>query len=295
VAEWTTDHTAASDAAHILDRHGWPRLASEVRATVASPSDQRGGVFETALNWASVFTMSTVQEWITDPRDGRPHFEVGDFVASRDTAYVLSQGSSDGGSSAGPIASLLTVAICEAAENLAAEQGGRLHVPLVAQLDEAGNVIRWPAMPEKYTHYGSRGILLSAMFQSMSQGVTAFGKEGWDTLWDAAGIAIYGGGTKTRDRLEDLSQLIGNYQYQSVSRSSGRGGGSTSRSTQTERILDVAALAAIPKGRAIAFNGSAAPVVVKTTDFTLTALGKKAAAAAAVTNKVKIDLSKEPA
>lgn len=294
VALWTADHTSATEAAEILDRHGWPLLAREVRSAVASPPDQRGGVFETALNWASVFTMSTVQAWITDPGDGRPHFDPHAFVRSKDTAYVLSRGKGDG-SSAGPIASLLTAAICEAAEDLAAEQGGRLEVPLVCQLDEAGNVIRWPAMPEKYTHYGSRGILLSAMFQSWSQGVATFGKDGWSTLWDAAGVAIYGGGVKDTDPLEDFSQLIGHYQYQSVSRSTGNGGGSTSRSTQTERILDISALGAIPERRTIAFVGSAPPVLIKTQFWWTTPLGKKAQAATdreeAAAKKTRLDLN----
>ena len=294
VAAWTAIPTDASEAAEILDRHGWPRLANEVRAAVASPSDQRGGVFETALNWASVFTMSTVQAWITDPGDGRPHFDPDAFVRSKDTAYVLSRGKGDG-SSAGPIATLLTVAVCEAAEQFAAEQGGRLQVPLVCQLDEAGNVLRWPAMAEKYTHYGSRGILLSAMFQSWSQGVATFGKEGWSTLWDAAGVAIYGGGIKDTDPLDDFSQLIGQYQYQSVSRSSGGGGGSTSRSTQTERVLDVADLGAIPFGRVIAFGGSAAPVLIETEFWFNTPLGKKAQQATdeddAAATKTLLDLN----
>ena len=293
VAAWTAIPTDASEAAKILDRHGWPRLANEVRAAVASPSDQRGGVFETALNWASVFTMSTVQAWITDPGDGRPHFDPHAFVRSKDTAYVLSKGKGDGGS-AGPIATLLTVAVCEAAEEFAAEQGGRLQVPLVCQLDEAGNVLRWPGMAEKYTHYGSRGILLSAMFQSPSQGVATFGKEGWSTLWDAAGVALYGGGIKDTDPLGDFTQLIGQYQYQSVSRSSGgSGSGSTSRSTQTERVLDIADLAAIPRGRAIAFAGSAAPVLVKTEFWFDTPLGKKAREATAqdeaAATKIRLD------
>ena len=275
VATWTAIPTDASEAAEILDRHGWPRLANEVRAAVASPPDQRGGVFETALNWASVFTMSTIQAWITDPGDGRPHFDPHAFVRSKDTAYILSRGKG-AGSSAGPIATLLTVAVCEAAEQFAAEQGGRLQVPLVCQLDEAGNVVRWPAMADKYTYYGSQGILLSAMFQSWTQGVATFGKEGWSTLWDAAGVAIYGGGVKDTDPLDDFSQLIGHYQYQSISRSSGGGGGSTSRSTQTERILDVADLGAIPAGRAIAFVGASAPVLIKTEYWFNTPQGKKA-------------------
>jgi type IV secretory pathway TraG/TraD family ATPase VirD4 len=295
VAAWAAIPTDASEAAEILDRHGWIRLANEVRAAVASPSDQRGGVFETALNWASVFTMSKVQGWITEPSDGRPHFDPHTFVRSKDTAYVLSRGKGDG-SSAGPIATLLTVAVCEAAEELAANQGGRLDVPLVCQLDEAGNVLRWPAMAEKYTHYGSRGILLSAMFQSWSQGVATFGKEGWSTLWDAAGVAVYGGGVKDTDPLRDFSQLIGHYQFESVSRSSGGSGGSTSRSTQTERVLDVADLGAIPFGRVIAFGGSAAPVLVETEFWFNTPLGKQAQQATtqdeAATNKPRLDLDR---
>ena len=53
----------------------------------------------------------------------------------------------------------LTVAVTEAAEGLAKRSpGGRLVVPLVAVLDEAANVCRWPELPNLYSHCGSRGI-----------------------------------------------------------------------------------------------------------------------------------------
>ena len=38
-------------------------------------------------------------------------------------------------------------------------------------LDEAANVCRWRDLPNLYSHYGSRGIILMTILQSWSQGV----------------------------------------------------------------------------------------------------------------------------
>jgi hypothetical protein len=38
-------------------------------------------------------------------------------------------------------------------------------------LDEAANVCRWRDLPNLYSHYGSRGIVLMTILQSWSQGV----------------------------------------------------------------------------------------------------------------------------
>lgn len=50
---------------------------------------------------------------------------------------------------------------------------GRLATPLLGILDEAANVCRWKALPDQYSHYGSRGIIL----QSWSQGVEVWSLE----------------------------------------------------------------------------------------------------------------------
>ena len=158
-----------------------------------------------------------------------------------------------------------TVAVTDAAEEHAKRlPGGRLPVPMVAVLDEAANVCRWPELPNLYSHYGSRGICLMTMLQSWSQGVEVWGRDGMRKLWSAATIKVYGGGVSEVDFLSDLSQLIGEFSQQTSSVSYAKGGRSTTHATQRERILDVADLAALPKGRAIVLAAGAPPALVRT-------------------------------
>src|SRR5690625_7219380 len=98
------------------------------------------------------------------------------------------------------------MAILHTAERLAARQpGGRLSPPLMAVLDEAANVVRIPELPDLYSHYGSRGIILSVYLQSWTQGAQAWGEEGIKKMWSAANVQLVGreiGRASCRERVE---------------------------------------------------------------------------------------------
>ena len=182
--------------------------------------------------------------------------------STADTLYSLSK---EGRGTAGPLVTALTVAIVEAAEELAAASpGGRLGTPLLGVLDEAANVCRWRELPNLYSHYGSRGIVLMTILQSWSQGVDVWGESGMKKLWSAANIKVYGGGVSEAAFLEDLSRLLGDYDRLSSSTSVGRGQRTVSHQLQRERILDVAALAALPKGRALVLASGSRPTLITT-------------------------------
>ncbi|MFB0834272.1 type IV secretory system conjugative DNA transfer family protein [Arthrobacter halodurans] len=142
--------------------------------------------------------------------------------------------------------------------------GGRLEVPAVFALDELANVVRWAALPDLFSHYGSRGIIVMAILQSWSQGVELWGEPGMRKIWSAANVVVYGGGVKEDTFLRTLSDLIGDYSYNSVSRSNGRGGTSHSQQEGKERILDVSDLTEMQRGRAIVFASGARATLVKT-------------------------------
>src|SRR3954452_8863836 len=95
----------------------------------------------------------------------------------------------DGGDAgqAAPIVTALTVAVTEAAERLSERSRlGRLPIPMVLVLDEAANVCRWTELPNLYSHFGSRGIVVLTMLQSWAQGTEVWGREGMIKLWAAA-------------------------------------------------------------------------------------------------------------
>lgn len=265
VYTWLT-RDADNRPAEILREHRYDLLADTVTARLNQPDRQRAGIFGTALEMVSCLTDRSVGRWITPAGSsgstGRPEFSPGEFVRGTETLYSLSR---EGEATAGPLVTALTVAVVEAAEEYAtAQPGGRLQRPLLGVLDEAANVCRWKDLPDQYSHYGSRGIILMTILQSWSQGVGVWGLEGMRKLWSAANAKVYGGGVSEVGYLDELTRLIGQYSYVGVSRSTGRSGRSSSRSETREEILSVADLAALPRHRAVLLASGAPATMIET-------------------------------
>jgi type IV secretory pathway TraG/TraD family ATPase VirD4 len=267
VFEWTADPTDVVPV-DILRGAGQVLPAQAVQGVINSPDKQRAGVYGTAEKIVNFLVNPAITEWVTPgARTGmtRPEFRPRDFVAGNGTLYLLSR---EGQGTAGPLATTLTVATIEAAEELAARNpGGRLAVPLLCVLDEAANVCRWKDLPDLYSHYGSRGIVLMTMLQSWAQGVGVWGQDGMAKLWSSASVRVYGGGEVDPAFLGTLSQLIGDYEARTTNVSVQHGrlsSRSTTTSTRVERILEVADLAALPIGRAVVLGSGSRPILVRT-------------------------------
>ena len=154
-------------------------------------------------------------------------------------------------------------------EHAKRQSGSRLSVPGLVMLDEAANVCRWSQLPSQYSHFGSRGILVEAMLQSWSQGVTAWGREGMQTLWSAANVKIYGGGNSEPEFLSMLSDLIGSHWVDQVQMTSSQGGSSSTRSLQAQerKIAPVDQLGSLPQGRAWVLASGATPLLTRLVPF----------------------------
>lgn len=266
VHTWLTRPTN-DEPAVLLRAAGHDPVADAVAAAVYSPDRQRAGVYGTALQMVGCLTNPVATCWVTPPTGPvrARAFDPAAFVTSRDTLYSLSR---EGRGSAGALVTALTVAVTQAAEREATTHpGGRLSVPLTGVLDEAANVCRWKDLPQLYSHYGSRGILLSTYVQSPSQGVQLWGEQGWKTLRDSANVLIYAGGVKDRDFLTDLAELIGTWERPTDSVSHGQSGRSTSRSTRREPVLDPAQLAALPLGRAVVLVSGTPATLIRTIPY----------------------------
>jgi type IV secretory pathway TraG/TraD family ATPase VirD4/predicted small integral membrane protein len=266
VFEWATDPTDAT-AVDILKKAGHKLPAAAVQGVINAPDKQRAGVYGTAEKVINFLINPAIAKWVTQqgPSDKRPRFDPHKFVRSRGTLYLLSR---EGQGTSGPLVTALTVATIEAAEELATRSpGGRLRVPMLCVLDEAANVCRWKDLPDLYSHYGSRGIILMTILQNWAQGVMVWGQEGMTKLWSASNIRVYGGGEIDPRFLGNLSQLIGDYEAITVSVSTQRGAmasRSTSTATRVEKVLEISDLAALPKGRALVFASGTRPVLIET-------------------------------
>lgn len=255
-----TDDTAVG----ILEAHDYPLTADQVAGVISAPDKQRGGIYGTAQQMASCLTNRQVVQWVTPSNDpSREQFDPHRFIVSTDTLVSLSK---EGRGTAGPLVTALTVAVCEAAEQIGAQSpGGRLRTPLLGVLDEAANVCRWKDLPDLYSHFGSRGIVLMTILQSWSQGVEVWGAGGMKKLWSASNIKVYGGGVDERSFLEDMAHVIGNYErIQSSASITPRQGRTVSRQVQKELIMEVSDLAAMPRGRALVFSSGNRPTLIRT-------------------------------
>jgi len=266
---WLAD-PREDEPVQILRAHDHPMPAAAVAGVVNAPDRQRGGIYGTAQEIVSFLTNRVATRWVTPDggslaSDRRPRFDPAAFVAAGAEAQTLYSLSREGEGSAGPLVTALTVAVTEAAERLARRSaGGRLPVPLVGVLDEAANVCRWRNLPDLYSHYGSRGIVLMTFLQSWSQGVEVWGRDGMRKLWGAATVRVFGGGNTDPEFLPDVSQLVGDYDAPAPTTSSSRTGASRSYGTRSERVLDVAELSALPLGRALVFASGTPAVLVRT-------------------------------
>jgi type IV secretory pathway TraG/TraD family ATPase VirD4 len=241
--------------------------ASSLEAQLQYEPAQRDGVVGTAKAMVQTLKFVSTLQWVNplSESDSRPQFSPEEFVrTAKDTLYVLSK---EGGGSAAALTTALTVAVADAAEEYAMTQPGRrLAVPLMLPLDEIANVCPWKDLPDKYSHYGSKGIIPEAYLQSYSQGEELWGEKGMRKIYSASSVKVIGSGIDEEGFLRQFSSLIGEYTYDTVSTSSSRTGQSRSVNPDggKESILTVADLSALPIGRAVVKRSGAPATMIKT-------------------------------
>ncbi len=264
VYSWLADQRNDEPERILRSTPGLELSADSLAGVINAPDKQRAGVYGTAQQTAQFLVNRKVTQWVTPkgPNDPRPQFNPHQFVRDGGTLYSLSK---EGTGTAGPLVTALTVAVVEAAEDYAKTcPNGRMPQPLVGVLDEAANVCRWKNLPDLYSHFGSRGIVLMTILQSWAQGMECWGERGMEKLWSAANIRVYGGGVSDANFLERLSKLIGDYDINTGSVSYAKGERSTSQQTQRHHILEVSELASMPPGRAVVFPSGIPATLIKT-------------------------------
>lgn len=242
-------------------RENWPDVAARISSAQNVTERTRSGIFSYARGAVSFLASPAIRSWCT-PEIGRSEFDAQRMLdTNAGTLYLLSR---EGAVSAAPLVSALTKHVLDVAERHAERQpGGRLPIPLLAILDEAGNIVRIPDLPARYSHYGSRGIIPITILQSYEQGEKTWPDGGFATLWAASTVQIFGGGNAAQKFLDDLSKAIGDYEYQEKSVSANGNGKSTSTSKRLERILSESDLRSAEQGRLIVLPSGAAAVLVK--------------------------------
>lgn len=225
-------------------------IHDDLRARMNTHPDTREGIYQTAREAVACLLDPDILAWIT-PDPTRRQFMPDQFVASRDTLYLLSK---KGTAGAAGVVAALTDAVLRAAERRADRMAGRLDPPLLVLLDEAANIARIADLPDRYSYLGGKGTLPVTIIQNYPQGESAWGKTGMAALWSAATIKLIGAGTDDPRLAEDVSKLLDEHDVPVRSVSYGPHGRSSSVSPQLRRVMSPGKVRKIPRGWALLFS-----------------------------------------
>ena len=135
---------------------------------------------------------------------------------------------------------------------------------MLAMLDEAANICPLADLPQLYSHYGGRGIILVTILQTYQQGTTVWGERGMGTLWGAATCKLIGAGGDDPRFAADVSALIGEHDVATLSLTRDATGHlSRQISTRRQRIMGPEDVRALKRGTAILLASGARPAMLE--------------------------------
>jgi type IV secretion system protein VirD4 len=161
-----------------------------------------------------------------------------------------------------PIFLALLSEIVDRAYERATLAGGRLELPLLLCLDEAGNVAPLPNLAEIASTAPSHNIQLVSIFHDLAQARARYGRQA-ETVVNSHRARMLLPGVADLDTLRYFGGLIGDEEAHDLTRTTGPSG--TSRSTARRRrpLLAPEALRQLPDGRALLLYGRLAPTRVR--------------------------------
>jgi type IV secretion system protein VirD4 len=160
-----------------------------------------------------------------------------------------------------PIFLALLGEVVDRAYERATQNGGRLELPLLLCLDEAGNVAPLPNLAEIASTAPSHNIQLVSIFHDLQQARSRYGKQA-ETVVNSHRARMLLPGVADLETLRYFSGLVGEEEVRELTRTTGAGG--TTRSTGHRRrpMLAAEALRQLRPGEALLLYGRIAPVLV---------------------------------
>lgn len=161
-----------------------------------------------------------------------------------------------------PIFLALLSEVVDRAYELAGEQGGRLALPLLLCLDEAGNVAPLPNLAEIASTAPSHNIQLLSIFHDLAQARSRYRQQA-ETVLNSHRARMLLPGIADLETLRYFSGLVGEQERRELTRTTGSGG--TTRSVGRRRTPLAAAedLRRLPDGHALLLYGRLAPARVR--------------------------------
>jgi type IV secretion system protein VirD4 len=161
-----------------------------------------------------------------------------------------------------PIFLALLSEIVDRAYERATLAGGRLELPLLLCLDEAGNVAPLPNLAEVASTAPSHNIQLVSIFHDLAQARSRYGRQA-ETVVNSHRARMLLPGVADLDTLRYFSGLAGEQEAREVTRTTGDGGRSRSTGVRRRPLAAPEALRQLPAGQALLLYGRIPPVRVR--------------------------------
>jgi type IV secretion system protein VirD4 len=158
-----------------------------------------------------------------------------------------------------PIFLALLSEIVDRAYERATRAGGRLELPLLLCLDEAGNVAPLPNLAEVASTAPSHNIQLVSIFHDLAQARSRYGKQ-TETVVNSHRARMLLPGVADLDTLRYFSGLAGEEEVRDTTRTTGAGGANRTTGRRRRPLIAPEALRQLPPGHALLLYGHIPPV-----------------------------------
>lgn len=223
-------------------------------------ADARETIDSTAMSLSLILKPLSILGVDEAVMGSRNAFDVHAFLNSNDTLYLISE--AGGEDSVAPLVTALVASVTRAAQKVSQRtESGALDRPLLLMLDEVANIAPIPNLPSLMSEGRSRHIQVCAVFQSQGQLRDRWGDAGGSTIFNAASVKLMLGGLAEAEFLESVSRLAGERHVERRTTQFG-GAGSTSVSTERERVIALAEIAQLQVGTALMFYRHCKPALV---------------------------------
>lgn len=182
------------------------------------------------------------------------------LLAGSNTLYLI--GDAKASKLLRPIFLALVSEIVDAAYARANRAGGRLPLPLLVCLDEAGNVAPLPNLAEIASTAPSHNIQLLTIFHDLAQARSRYGQQA-ETVVNSHRARMLLPGVADLETLRYFAGLVGEEESVEVTRTDGSGGASRSTARRRRPLIAPEALRQLPDGSALLLYGRLPPVRVR--------------------------------
>ena len=161
-----------------------------------------------------------------------------------------------------PIFLALLSEIVDCAYERANRNGGRLELPLLLCLDEAGNVAPLPSLAEIASTAPSHNIQLVSIFHDLAQARSRYGQQA-ETVINSHRARMLLPGVADLETLRYFSGLVGEEEARDETRTTGDGGRTRSEARRRRPLASPESLRQLPDGEALLLYGRLPPVKVR--------------------------------